>query len=52
MDVFRYLSVGFHGGKAAVFSLEQLETNAACVQTGEAVTYRNEMQVQVDALLL
>lgn len=45
-----YLSVGFHSGEAAVFSLEQLEANAACVQAGETVTYPDEMQVQVDAL--
>ena len=45
-----YLSIGFHGGEAAVFSLEQLEVNAACVQAGEVVTYQDEMQVQVDAL--
>ncbi|MBR4060658.1 MAG: leucine-rich repeat protein [Lachnospiraceae bacterium] len=45
-----YLSVGFQGGDAAVFSLEQLEANATCVQTGEAVAYQDEMQVQVDAL--
>jgi len=45
-----YLSVGFRNGEAAVFSLEQLETNAACVQAGEAVVYQDEMQVQVDVL--
>ena len=45
-----YLSVGFHDGEAAVFSLEQLEANAACVQAGAPVVYQDEMQVQVDAL--
>ena len=45
-----YLSVGFHSGEAAVFSLEQLEANAASVQAGEAAAYQDEMQVQVDAL--
>ena len=45
-----YLSVGFRNGEAAVFSLEQLEANAACVQAGEVVAYQDEMQVEVDAL--
>lgn len=45
-----YLSVGFDGGEAAVFSSEQLSANAACIQTGEPVMYQDEMQVQVDAL--